>query len=79
MLVQSSTGKLGTKIPVQVLLSVLVIVEASAPLVAVMSSLLEKEVTTSEKTRVTVALSPGLSFVSSREKELTEGASVSTS
>jgi hypothetical protein len=39
---------------------------------------LEKEATASEKSSVTVALSPALSAVSERVKELTEGAVVST-
>jgi hypothetical protein len=50
----------GVKIPVQMMLSLLVMV-ASVTLSAVMSSALEKLVTTSEKTNVNVALSPGLS------------------
>jgi hypothetical protein len=40
---------------------------------------LEKEATASEKSSVTVALSPALSVVSERVKELTVGARVSTS
>ena len=79
MLVASSVLVDGVKIPVQVLLSVLVI-NASAPFAFVteMSSLLEKESTGSEKTSVTVAVSPLLSAVSSRVKELTEGSLSST-
>ena len=65
------------KVPVQVMLSVLVIT-ASVPLATVMSAELEKEATASEKTSVTVAVSPVLSAVSERVKELTEGAVVST-
>jgi len=52
---------------------------ASVPLSTVMSSALEKEATASEKSSVTVALSPALSAVSERVKELTVGARVSTS
>jgi len=59
------------------MLSVLVIT-ASVPLATVMSAELEKEATASEKTSVTVALSPALSAVSERVKELTEGSVVST-
>jgi hypothetical protein len=43
----------------------------------VMSAVLEKEATASEKTSVTVAVSPVLSAVSERVKEFTEGAVVS--
>jgi len=42
-----------------------------------MSAELEKEATASEKTSVTVAVSPVMSAVSERVKELTEGAVVS--
>ena len=74
----SSVLVVGVKVPVQVLLSVLVIV-ARVPLATVMSAELEKEATFYEKTNVTVALSPDLSAVSESVKELTEGAKVSTS
>ena len=73
----SSVLAVGVKVPVHVLLSALVIV-VSVPLATVMSAVLEKEVTASEKTSVTVALSPALSAVSERVKEFTEGARVST-
>jgi hypothetical protein len=43
-----------------------------------MSAELEKEATASEKTSVTVAVSPVMSAVSERVKELTEGAVVSS-
>jgi hypothetical protein len=59
------------------MLSVLVIT-ASVPLATVMSAELEKEATASEKTSVTVAVSPVMSAVSERVKKLTEGAVVST-
>ena len=65
-------------VPDQVMLSVLVIVE-SDPLGAVMSAALENEITASEKTSCTVALSPIFKAVSDIVKELTEGALVSTS
>ena len=68
----------GVKVPLQVMLSELVIV-ARVPLLTVMSAELEKEATTSEKTNVTVALSPALIAVSERVNELTVGANVSTS
>ena len=77
LLLSTSVLADGVKVPVQVMLSLLVIA-ASVPLATVMSSSLEKETTTSEKTSVTVALSPVLSNVSERMKELTEGAVVST-
>jgi hypothetical protein len=50
----------GVKLPVQVMLSLLVIA-VSVTLGVEMSVLLEKPLTTSEKTSVSVALSPGLS------------------
>ena len=77
MLLSSSVLTVGVKVPAQVMLSVLVIT-ASVPLATVMSAELEKEATASEKTSVTVALSPVMSAVSERVKELTEGAVVST-
>ena len=77
MLLASSISAVGVKVPVQVMLSVLVIV-ARLPFSTVMSAELEKEATASEKTNVTVALSPTLSAVSESVKELTEGAVVST-
>ena len=77
VLLSSSVLAVGVKVPAQVMLSVLVIT-ASVPLATVMSAELEKEATASEKTRVTVALSPTLSAVSERVKELTEGSVVST-
>ena len=60
------------KVPVQVMLSELLIV-VSVPLATVMSAELENEATVSEKTNVTVALSPDLSDVSESVKEFTEG------
>jgi hypothetical protein len=85
VLLSSSVLASGVKVPVQVMLSELVIA-ASAPdvvplsrLGTVMSAALEKETTASEKTSDTVALSPALSAVSERVKELTVGARVSTS
>ena len=65
----------GVKVPLQVMLSGLVII-ARVPLLTVISAELEKEVTVSEKTNVTVAVSPTLSAVSERVKEFTEGAMV---
>ena len=73
----SSVLAVGVKVPAQVMLSELLI-SARVPLATVMSEALEKEATASEKTSVTVALSPALSAVSERVKELTEGAVVST-
>ena len=73
----SSVLAVGVKVPVQVMLSALLIA-ASVPLSAVISAALEKETTASENLSVTVALSPDLSAVSERVKELTEGAVVST-
>ena len=65
------------KVPVQVILSLVDIV-ASVPSAAPVEILsVEKEVTASEKTSVTVGVSPIFSTVSSRVKELTEGAVVS--
>ena len=73
-----SVLEVGVKVPVHVMLSELVIV-VSVPFATVMSAELEKEATVSEKTNVTVALSPDLSEVSESVKEFTEGAKVSTS
>jgi hypothetical protein len=67
----------GVKVPTQMMLSLLVIV-VRVPLSTVMLLALEKEVTASEKTNVTVVVSPALSAVSERVKEFTEGAVVST-
>ena len=78
MLLESSLLLVGVKVPVQVMLSLLVIVE-SEPLGALMSAELENEITASEKTSVTVAVSPIVNCESEMENELTEGASVSTS
>ena len=75
-MLSSSVFAVGVKVPAQVMLSALLIA-ASVPLATVMSAALEKEATASEKTSVTVALSPALSAVSERVKELTEGAVVS--
>ena len=77
MLVASSVSVVGVKVPVQVMLSLLVIV-ASAPLATVMSAELEKESTASEKASVKVAVSPIFSAVSLRVKVFTVGAMVST-
>ena len=77
MLFASSVLVVGVKVPAQVTLLLLVIV-ASVPLATVMSAVLEKEATASEKTSVTVAVSPALNAVSERVKEFTEGAKVST-
>ena len=87
VLVASSVLAVGVKVPVQVLLSALVIdpkvivdqsnAPVSVPLATVMSAELEKEATASENTSVTVALSPALSAVSESVKLSTEGAVVS--
>ena len=65
------------KVPVQVMLSLVDIVPSvpSAAEVEILS--VEKAVIASEKTSVTVGVSPIFSTVSSRVKELTEGAVVS--
>ena len=76
MLVESSVLEEGVNVPDQVMLSLLVIVE-SAPLGEVMSAELENEITASEKTSCTVAVSLILSSVSDIVKELTEGAVMS--
>ena len=76
MLLRSSVLVVGVNVPVQVMLSLLVIVE-SEPLGAVTSAELEKEITASEKSRVTVAVSPILIAVSDIVKESTEGVVVS--
>jgi hypothetical protein len=55
------------------MLSELVII-ARVPLATVMSAELEKDETDSEKTKITVALSPALSAVSERVNDFTEGA-----
>ena len=68
----------GVKVPVQVMLSLLVI-DGSVPvaLSRLMSEAMNS-ITASEKPSVTVALSPILSAVSERVKLSTLGASVST-
>ena len=78
MLVESSVLDEGVNVPDQVMLSLLLIVE-SVPLGAVISAELENEITASEKTSVTVALSPTFKAVSDIVNELAEGARVSTS
>ena len=78
VLLASSVLVVGVKVPVQVMLSELVIV-ARVPLLTVMSAELEKDATVSENSNVTVALSPAFSAVSESVKEFTEGAVVSTS
>ena len=70
MLLASSVSAVGVKVPVQVLLSLLLIV-ARAPLATVMSAELEKEATSSEKSNVTVVFSPDLSAVSESVKVFT--------
>ena len=77
-MLESSVLTVGVKVPVQVMLSLLVIV-VSVPFGSDMSTLLEKDATASEKTNVTVEVSPALSAVSERVKEFTVGARVSTS
>ena len=76
MLVASSVLVAGVKVPDQVMLSLLVIVE-SDPLATVTSVALENEITASEKTSCTVAVSLILSCVSDIVKESTEGAVMS--
>ena len=78
VLLASSVLEVGVKVPLQVMLSELLIV-ARVPLATVMSAELENEATASEKTNVTVALSPDLSAVSESVKEFTEGSKVSIS
>ena len=63
----------GVKVPDQVMLSLLVIVE-SDPLGTVMSGVLENAITASEKTSCTVAVSPTLICVSDIVKLSTKGA-----
>ena len=77
MLFASSVLAVGVKVPVQVLSSLLVIV-VSVPLATVMSSALEKDATFSEKTNVTVGVSPALSAESERVNDVTEGSLSST-
>ena len=76
MLVESSILEEGVNVPDQVMLSLLVIVE-SDPLGEVMSAELENEITASEKTSCTVAVSLILRSVSDIVKESTEGAVMS--
>ena len=76
VLLASSALVAGVKVPDQVMLSLLVIVE-SDPLGTVMSAALEKPITASEKTSCTVAVSLILSSVSFIVKESTEGAVMS--
>ena len=72
VLLVSSELVAGVKVPDQVMLSLLVIGE-SDPLGAVMSAALENEITFSEKTSCTVAVSPILICVSDIVKESTDG------
>ncbi len=67
---------LGVKVPVQVMLSLEVII-GRTPFGAVISAAL-KPLTASENTRVTVAVSPIMRAVSESVKEITAGATVST-
>ena len=76
MLVESSILEEGVNVPDQVMLSLLLIVE-SVPLGAVISAELVNEITASDKTNCTVAVSPTLIAVSDIVKELTEGAVMS--
>ena len=92
MLFNADILSVGVKIPVQVMLLSVLVMVASDTLSAVMLAALEKLVTTSEKTNVNVALSPGLSAgksilselvkvvlsVTEKVKELTAGRLVST-
>ena len=59
MLLESSVSAVGVKVPVQVMLSLLVMLP-SVPLATVMSASLEKPETASAKTNVTVAGLTGL-------------------
>ena len=76
MLVESSILEEGVNVPDQVMLSLLLIVE-SEPLGAVISAELVNEITASDKTNCTVAVSPTLIAVSDIVKESTEGAVMS--
>ena len=76
LLLESSALDEGVNVPDQVMLSLLVIVE-SDPLGEVMSAELENEITASEKTSCTVAVSLILRSVSDIVKESTEGAVMS--
>ncbi len=76
MLVESSILEEGVNVPDQVMLSLLLIVE-SVPLGAVISAELVNEITASDKTNCTVAVSPTLIAVSDIVKESTEGAVMS--
>ena len=76
LLLDSSALDEGVNVPDQVKLSLLVIVE-SDPLGEVMSAELENEITASEKTSCTVAVSLILRSVSDIVKESTEGAVMS--
>ena len=67
----------GVKVPVQVMLSLEVISERT-PFGAVISAALSKLLTASEKTRVTVAVSPIMRAESESVKDVTAGARVST-
>ena len=76
LLLESSALDEGVNVPDHVMLSLLVIVE-SDPLGEVMSAELENEITASEKTSCTVAVSLILRSVSDIVKESTEGAVMS--
>ena len=72
----SSSVVSGVKVPLQVILSMLLIA-ASVPLATVMSAL-EKPATASEKVNVTVGVSPSRRATSESVKAETEGAVLST-
>ena len=74
----SSTFADGEKAPIQVTPPSEELIAESTPFAAEISASLSNSATASEKTRVTLAVSPICSALSERVKELTDGARVSS-
>ena len=75
--VASTIADVGVKMPVQVMPPLEVVIAERTPFSTVISALLLKAGTASEKVRVTVAVSSSCSAVSESVKALTAGARVS--
>ncbi|PHX87536.1 MAG: hypothetical protein CK536_05475 [Synechococcus sp. Baikal-G1] len=71
--VASSMAAVGVKVPVQVMPPLEVVIAERTPFSTVISALLLKAVTASEKVRVTVAVSPILRALSESMKDETAG------
>ena len=77
-MVVASKVAVGLKVPVQVMPPSAEIIAESTPFAAVILASLSKPATASEKTRLTVAVSPICRALSEMVKELTAGARVSS-